>query len=114
MTIEGYQHKDQGTNIVQTQLTAPGTGEVIKTIGVNEITAQYKIAAIDTSVAVRLEGSLDNTNWGNLDADEADTTQTANGTYFLNYKGKIPYVRFNFVSEAGGTGATIDVVFFLG
>lgn len=92
-----------------TQLTSAGstTGYAVD----NNIyhTMQYKIASINTNVIVKLQGSLDNTNWFDL---TSETTQTSNGTYKLTYEGAIKYIRFTFVSETGGTAATIDVIYF--
>jgi hypothetical protein len=71
---------------------------------------QYTIAGITTSLVVRLQGSFDGVNWFNLDDEEQDITQTANGTYSVTYKeGETVFVRFYFVSETGGTAATIDI-----
>ena len=68
------------------------------------------VAAINTNVVVRIEGSLDNVSWFNVDEDEADMTYTANGTYGIRYQGQgeIRYLRLYWVSESGGTAATID------
>ena len=112
--LEGYKYVKDPDGIALTQLVAAGVTDTIKTLGFDEITAQYTIATINTTVVVRLEGSIDNSSWFNLDFDEQDTTQTANGTYALKYDGKVPFIRFRFVSETGGTAATIAVVIYLG
>jgi hypothetical protein len=72
---------------------------------------QYVIAAITTNVVVTLQGSLDNVNWFNLHEDDSNTTKTGNGAYALMYQGagEINYIRFYWVSESGGTAATIDI-----
>jgi len=69
------------------------------------------IATIDTNVVVRIQGSLDNSNWFNVDEDEQDVTYTANGTYALRYQGKgeVRYLRLYVVSESGGTLVTVDI-----
>jgi len=69
------------------------------------------VAAITTNVVVRAQGSLDNVNWFSLDFDEEDATYTANGTYAIRYDGdgEIRYIRIYWVSESGGTAATLDV-----
>ena len=78
-------------------------------------TFQILTAAIVTNVVVRIEGSLDNTNWFNMDDTGGDTTITSAGTIQFNKKTfKTKYVRVNFVSEAGGTTATIDVKYMGG
>jgi len=68
------------------------------------------VAAINTNVVVRIQGSLDNSNWFNVDEDEQDVTYTANGTYALRYQGKgeVRYLRLYVVSESGGTDVTVD------
>jgi hypothetical protein len=96
------------------QLTAPGSTDEFECIDYLYHTFQYKITLIDTNVVVRAEGSLDGTNWANLDANDVDTTQTANGTYLFTFFGKINFIRFTFVSEAGGTAAKIDVKYLGG
>lgn len=72
---------------------------------------QLVIASITTNVVIRFQGSLDGENWFNTDAEEKDTTITADGTYGFAYEGKgeINYIRLYFVSESGGTDATIAV-----
>jgi len=72
---------------------------------------QIVIAAITTSLVVRLQGSLDNENWFNASEEDGDCTYTANGAYAIRYdgKGEIRYIRLYFVSETGGTDATIDI-----
>jgi len=96
--------------MVKQQLTAPGSTSTYKMAGRNNVTAQYTVAAIDTTVVVRLEGTQDGTNYFNLD-ENGDTTITANGTYGFKVANiSLNDVKFTFVSETGGTAATIDVV----
>lgn len=94
------------------QLTAPGATDHIKVERVKVHTIQFKLANKNTSVTVRGEGSLDGTNWFNLDSTNSDTTVSANGTYAFTFEGSITYIRFNFVSESGGTAATLDCDYF--
>ena len=110
---EGYQYMKQGKTIAMTQLTAAGDTDIVKVIGVRSFVWQYTIASINTSVSVIAYGSLDNTNWFNLDIDDVVTTQINNGTYALRYdgEGEVAYTKFTFDSEVGGTNATIDAVF---
>lgn len=94
----------------ETQLTATGATQALDVSLYSRVTCQYIVANINTSVTVRLEGSCDGTNWFNLSPTDTDTTKTANGTYaFVLDSIALHRVRFNFVSEAGGTAATIDV-----
>lgn len=110
---EGYQYMKQGKTITFTQLTAAGSTDSVKVLGVKSFTFAYTVASINTSVTVRAEGSLNDSNWFNLDIDDSNTIETANGTYAFQYggNGELAYTRFTFVSEVGGTAATIDVVF---
>lgn len=82
---------------------------------VNRVTCQYVVAHIDTNVVVAYEGSLDGTNWTNLDED-GNTTVTANGAYMFHVTGisSIPYHRINIVSCQGDSTTTIDATFKFG
>ena len=95
-----------------TRLTAAGsTAAYNVALNINH-TFAVTVAAIDTTVDVRVEGSVDGTNWFNLDATGADTQYSANGTYLLEKKNfRCREMRFTFVSEAGGAAATIDVIY---
>jgi hypothetical protein len=104
--VEVSQHINENT---WPQLTAPGNTSSINVLGTSKHAFQYKIGSINTSVAVCAVGSLDNSNFYNLDPSGGTIRQTANGTYGLNYDLITKYVAFSFVSEAGGTAATIDV-----
>jgi hypothetical protein len=91
----------------QTQLTAENTAtadlEITKRVG----DKGYKlvVATIDTNVVVRLEYA--NTSGGSITGRSIDYTITANGTYILPVFPLDNFVHLNFVSESGGTGATI-------
>jgi hypothetical protein len=91
-----------------TQLTAPGaTGDLeVKSLKYHSLA--YTITAIDTSVVLRAEGSLDGTNWFNLSADDSDTTELSNKTNAFIFVGNLSYIRGRFVSETGGTAAKVD------
>ena len=90
------------------QLTAPGNSEAIDVKGFLSHSWQYTISNINTNAVVRVEGSIDGTNYYNLDQD-GDTTKTANGTYGFKLSDTPLFkVRFVFVSESGGTDAVID------
>jgi len=95
-----------------TQLVAPGATANFAVTWMQNHVFQYTIANIDTDVAVRAEGSLDGTNFFNLDVTSLNTTKNANGTYYMFLTGvPLKTIRFQFVSESGGTAATIDVVY---
>jgi len=93
------------------QLTAPGTSEVTNARSMKSHVCQFVVASIDTNVVIRFEGSLDGTNYFNINPN-GDTTITANGTYAIS-KSNMPLlnVRVVFVSEAGGTAATVDALY---
>ena len=95
-----------------TQLTAPGNTASFACTGRKNHTIAVTVANINTNVVVRVEGSLDGSIWGNLDYAGTDTTITSNGTSMLTAE-LIPlaYIRFVFVSESGGTTATIDAAY---
>jgi len=63
------------------------------------------IASINTNVIIALEGSIDGTNWSKV---IANTTITANGTTHYNLANHpLKFIRPIFVSESGGTAATV-------
>lgn len=63
----------------------------------------------------RFEGTLDGTNWANLDADEVDTTRTAaqvaaqGPTFIARYVGALKATRINIKALTGGLIA-VDVI----
>ncbi|MCG3179659.1 MAG: hypothetical protein BIFFINMI_02000 [Phycisphaerae bacterium] len=87
-------------------LTAPGAASSYELpIWASDHVLAVTVASINTDVTVRFEGSLDGTNWFPL---AADLVITANGTQAIAASGTVPaYVRGNFVSETGGTAATV-------
>ena len=90
------------------QLTAPGVSEAKGCSDFTEHVLQYTVAGITTNVVLRAEGSIDGENFYNLSESDTDTTVTADGTNAFTYTGKINYIRLRFVSESGGTAATVD------
>lgn len=101
------------------QLTAPGSTPAVNAENAHHVTYQIVVAAINTNVIVRGEGSLDGTNWFALAPKEntvtgvtysgAEATITANGTFGLLFEAtKAKFTRLTFVSELGGTAATLD------
>jgi hypothetical protein len=84
-------------------LTGAGVGTAQESTGANT-TFQVNVSSIGTNVVVRFEGSLDGTNYFNLDQSNTDTTLTANGTYGFALSGcPVKFVRFRLVSISGGT-----------
>ena len=96
-------------------LTAPASGvSTLVQLGDKINTKSYvlftTVASINTNVIVALNGSIDGTNWSKIIANQ---TITANGTTHYNIANHpVKYVQPIFVSESGGTAAT--VLFSLG
>jgi hypothetical protein len=93
------------------ELTAPGTTTEVAVYENNYFsTSDYALVAtvtnINTNVVVRLDGSIDGTNYGPL----ISNTITANGTYVYNITGcPMKFIRGNFLSESGGTAAVVKL-----
>lgn len=93
------------------QLDSPGTTAEFQVWENNLFaTSTYSLIVtvtnIDTNVVVRLDGTIDNTNWGPL----ISNTITANGTYHYNIVGApVKEIRGNFLSETGGTAAVVKM-----
>lgn len=63
------------------------------------------VANINTNVVVALNGSIDDTNWSPI---ITNSTITGNGTTHYNVANHpVRYIQPVFVSEAGGTAATV-------
>ena len=75
------------------------------------MTFQVTITSIGTNVVLRFEGSLDGTNYFNLNSAGTDTTITANGTYGYALSGcPVQYARLRLVSYSGGTPSVASVL----
>jgi len=57
---------------------------------------------VPTNTVVRLEGSIDGTNWATLDSQ---TVTLTNSIYFITGK-PVRYIRGNYVSKSGGDATT--------
>lgn len=95
-TFSGFEVEDLG------ELTVAGVTDSVLCGGVN-VTFQVKLASVGTNVVIRLEGSLNNTDFFNLAASNADYTLTANGTYGYVLFAPVKYIRLRLVSLSGGT-----------
>ena len=91
-------------------LNAPGLGTLVE-VAANDgfRTTDYTLIAIvsniNTSVVVRLDGSIDGTNFAPIIADQ---TISSNGPHAFSVSGRpVKWVRPRFVSEAGGTAALV-------
>ncbi len=93
-----------------TTLTAVGATDSVLSAGVN-VCFQVTVSSIGTNVVIRFEGSLDDTNFFNLDQSGADTTITANGTYGYALNGcPVKHLRVRLVSISGGTPSVASKV----
>ena len=89
-------------------LTAAGTTDFQALGPQDNLVFQVTVSSIGTNVVVRFEGSLDATNWFNLDSFEGDTTLTANSTTAYSVsQAPVPYVRGRLVSITGGTPSVV-------
>ena len=102
---------DSGFDVATLEtLTAAGTTSAQKTAGA-DLTFQATVSSIGTNVVIRFEGSLDGTNYFNLNSSNSDTTITGNGTYGFSLSGcPVLYVRLRLVSVSGGTPSVATVV----
>ena len=91
-------------------LEAPGVGTALQvavnnTFCTKDYTLITTVASINTNVKVSLEGSIDGTNYGEIIAEK---TITSNGTSVYNVTNTpVRWIRPKFISEAGGTAATV-------
>ncbi len=91
-------------------LEAAGVGTALQvavnnTFNTKDYTLIVTVASINTNVKVTLEGSIDGTNYGIIIAEK---TITANGTTVYNVANTpVRWIRPRFVSENGGTAATV-------
>lgn len=95
---------------ISPQLDAPGLGTLVE-VAANDgfRTTDYTLIAIvsniNTSVVVRLDGSIDGTNFAPIIADQ---TISSNGPHAFSVSGRpVKWVRPRFVSEVGGTAALV-------
>lgn len=96
-------------------LTSTGTTSALVVAEQNNASAsdfvfQVTVASIGTNVVIRFEGSLDGTNYFNLDS-LGDTTITANGTTGYNVQSApLKAVRGRLVSFSGGSPSVTFVI----
>jgi hypothetical protein len=108
-----------------TQLTAAGNTVATNVSNYDIIGYSFTVASINTNVVVQIEATIDDSNWftaplrntsvADMSIANQQATVSANGTYFLTLDNvKASQVRFDFVSETGGTAATIDADLMVG
>jgi hypothetical protein len=104
--FEGYQ---QTLFFYPSALTIPGVTQVYDVYTPNYLsTRNYTLTAtvqdLDTSVVVRLDGSLDGVNFAAM----ISNTITTNGTYTYNVTGfPMKKIRGNFFQRTGGNNAIV-------
>jgi hypothetical protein len=104
--FEGYQ---QTVFFAPPTLSSPGVTEAYEVYTINYLstrnyTLMVTVANIDTNVVVRLEGSLNGTDYGAM----ISNTITVNGTYAYNITGfPVKKIRANFLQRVGGNNATV-------
>jgi hypothetical protein len=98
-----------------TSLDAPASGvstlvQLAPSLNTKNYVLFVTVANINTNVIIALNGSIDGSNWSKIIANQ---TITSNGTTHYNVANHpVKYVQPVFVSESGGTAAT--VLFSLG
>jgi len=95
---------------ISPELNAPGLGTLVE-VAANDgfRTTDYTLIAIvsniNTSVTVRLDGSIDGTNFAPIIGDQ---NIAANGPHVFSVGNRpVKWIRPRFVSEAGGTDALV-------
>jgi len=98
------------STVALTSLTAAGVTPSIKVVS-ESLTFQITTSSVSSNVVIRMEGSLDDTSFFNLDESELDTTLTTNGTFAFALNGTpVKFVRVRLVSISGGTPTVASVV----
>jgi hypothetical protein len=99
---------------IETQLTSPTTTPARSMVGYTKAIVSFKVSSINTNVVLRTEvsnvGGTDVLDWDYADSSNGNLTITQNGTTTFIFDGPAKFIRTNFVSESGGTNATVDIV----
>lgn len=105
-----YRHEQENLYIFTSGFTAPASGDAQRIDFPNRSAPKTflfatTVATINTNVVVRLDGSLDGTNYAPIISGQ---TITGDGTYFYNVTNMpVKYIQPVFVSESGGTTAVV-------
>ena len=75
-------------------------------------TIQFTAADVSNNVVVRMQGSIDGTNWFNMES--ADTTITASGTYVIHSTIPTVYIRLYFVSRDTALLGSLSNIYYYG
>ena len=122
LTYGGKQYKkllssDVGVKPIAVPLLTTGYSEVMFTAFCRDMYVQVDAAGFTPgdSIAVTVEGSLDNAGWDNLSATDAVTAITENGTTLMYFRDACPgYVRVRVdpTLVSGSTAAAITLKAF--
>jgi hypothetical protein len=85
-------------------LTAAGTTNS-QAVNANYHTVQVIVSGSPSACTVRLEGSLDNTNWFDISGTQ---TCTSNLIFHVGGPRSVTYARVNLLTWTGGTNAVIN------
>lgn len=100
-----------------TALTAAGSTVARNIEPYHNVIYQVVVAALEAAqfCEVQVDGSMDNSSWGNLDSSGAVTTITANGTYIFQASVlAIKYVRFTLTTDSVGGAVTLTPTLMAG
>jgi hypothetical protein len=106
-----YRHEQENLYVYTSGFTAPGSGEAQRIDFPNRSAPKTFLFAptvtnINTNVVVRLDGSLDGTNYAPIISGQ---TITGNGTSFYSVTNMpVKFIQPVFVSESGGTAAVVS------
>lgn len=83
----------------ENDLQNSGTSTASTTNAGRGVNYTVTVSNLVSTINVRVEGSLDNSNWFNMDDNDNDFEITTNGTYsFTTDDPRVPHFRFTFVS----------------
>lgn len=104
-----YESYQQTVFFFPPKLTFPGVTQsydvyTINYLSTRNYTLMVTVVDVDTSVVVRLEGSLDGVNYGAM----ISNTIIEDGTYAYNVSGfPVRQIRANFLQRTGGNNAQV-------
>jgi hypothetical protein len=100
-----------------TQLTAAGSTAATNAENYSNVTLVAVVASLEAAqyCELSLEGSMDDSSYGNLSADDKDTRITANGTYIFRASNvAVKYVRGTMDTDSTGGAVTVDFTLMMG
>lgn len=106
-----YRHEQENLYLYTSGLTAPASGEAYRVDFPNRSAPKTflfaaTVTGISTNVVVRLDGSLDGTNYAPIISGQ---TITGDGTAFYTVTNMpVKFIQPVFVSESGGTNAVVS------